>query len=183
MGNTNAASRRPAGTLLTVLVCLMVYCLACSDDSKSATEPDLDSGDDSRQEDAAGHSTVVADVTAVEVRGGPEAYTFAVTVSSPDTGCDQYADWWEVLGEGGELIYRRVLLHSHTGEQPFTRTGGPVEIREDDLVWVRAHMNNGGYGGQALSGSAEAGFAARELASGFAASVATEAPLPVDCDF
>jgi hypothetical protein len=50
---------------------------------------------------------VTADVTAVRVSGAPGAYTFSVTLSSPDTGCDQYADWWEVITPDGELVYRR----------------------------------------------------------------------------
>ena len=38
-----------------------------------------------------------AAVTAVTATGAPGTYTFSVTVESPDTGCAQYADWWEVL--------------------------------------------------------------------------------------
>ena len=65
--------------------------------------------------------SVLANVMEVQATGAPNAYQFEVKVSSPDTGCDQYADWWEVLSEDGQLIHRRVLLHSHVGGQPFTR--------------------------------------------------------------
>ncbi len=60
-----------------------------------------------------------AEVSEVEATGQANNYTLAVTVSSPDTGCDSYADWWEVITPEGELLYRRVLLHSHVDEQPF----------------------------------------------------------------
>jgi hypothetical protein len=124
-----------------------------------------------------------ADVTAVTVSGEPGAYRFSVTVASPDTGCTQYADWWEVLSEDGELLYRRVLQHSHVDEQPFTRSGGPVAIAAETAVIVRAHMNTGGYGGAALRGTAAGGFAAVELDAGFAAGVEGVAPLPEGCAF
>lgn len=101
-----------------------------------------------------------ANVTAVEVRGEPGAYTFSVTVESPDIGCAQYADWWEVLDFDGGLIYRRILLHSHVDEQPFTRSGGPVPVAADVQVWVRAHMSTGGYG-LGMFGSPGAGFEQR----------------------
>lgn len=81
-------------------------------------------------------------VTAVSFTGTPDDYTFSVEISSPDTGCDQYADWWEVFDKEGELIYRRILGHSHVNEQPFTRSGGAVKIQEDTFVYIRAHMNN-----------------------------------------
>jgi hypothetical protein len=131
----------------------------------------------------AGKDALVADVLSVQVSGDPGAYSFAVKVKSPDTGCDRYADWWEVLGEDGRLIYRRVLLHSHVDEQPFTRSGGPVEIDAGTVVWVRAHMNPEGYGGAALKGSAENGFEQAELAANSAADVADQAPLPDSCAF
>ena len=103
-------------------------------------------------------SAVGADVVAVRTSGSPGAYSFAVTLQSPDTGCDQYADWWEVITPDGELLYRRVLAHSHVDEQPFTRSGGPVDVQSTTRVIVRAHMNDAGYGGVAFSGSEEAGF-------------------------
>lgn len=126
---------------------------------------------------------VRADVVAVRVSGAPGAYRFAVTIRSADTGCAQYADWWEVVGVDGRLLYRRVLLHSHSGEQPFERSGGPVPIQPDTAVWIRAHMNTAGYAGIAFKGSVADGFAAVAPAPGFAAAVATEPPLPDGCAF
>ncbi len=86
-----------------------------------------------------------AKVLQVEATGKPNNYTFAVTVSSPDTGCDCYADWWEVITPEGELLYRRILLHSHVKEQPFRRTGGVVNIQPQQKVIVRVHMFPDGY--------------------------------------
>ena len=128
-------------------------------------------------------ASLVADIVSVEASGQAQAYDFAVGIKSPDTGCDQYADWWEVLGRNGTLIYRRVLLHSHVDEQPFVRSGGPVPIAADHAVWVRAHMHPGGYGGQAFTGSVESGFRASDLDPAFAADVAGQPPLPEDCAF
>jgi hypothetical protein len=127
--------------------------------------------------------SVAADVVSVQVTGQPNGYQFNVQVASPDTGCEQYADWWEVLSEDGQLLYRRVLLHSHVGEQPFTRSGGPVAVDENTVVVLRAHMNNGGYGGVALRGSVSGGFEPLQLESGFAAQVEALPPLPNGCGF
>lgn len=138
----------------------------------TATEPDTPSGE-----------PVQADVLSVEVSGEAGAYRFAVEVRSPDLGCDQYADWWEVVSEDGELLYRRVLLHSHVSEQPFVRSGGPVPIETQTVVWVRAHMNTGGYGGAALRGSAQDGFSEAQLEADFAAGLSEVQPLPEDCAF
>ena len=124
-----------------------------------------------------------ADVMEVLVEGEPGAYTFEVTVRSPDTGCDQYADWWGVVSADGDLVYRRVLLHSHAEEQPFTRSGGPVDLRPDDPVIVRAHMTTTGYGGAALRGSAAGGFAEAFLPEGFASGLETRQPQPPECAY
>jgi len=127
--------------------------------------------------------SIVANVLAVEVTGQPDTYQFDVQVSSPDTGCDQYADWWEVLSEDGQLLYRRVLLHSHVSEQPFTRSGGPLAIDENAVVIVRAHMNTEGFGSRVLRGSITGGFKSVEVDKDFAATVATQEPLPDGCAF
>lgn len=125
-----------------------------------------------------------ADVVAVAVSGTSEQYSFSVTLSSPDTGCEQYADWWEVLDPSGALIYRRILAHSHVGEQPFTRSGGPVAITGDREVLVRAHMNTTGYGGVVWRGTADTRFELdSSIDSEFAAEIATAQPLPDGCAF
>ncbi len=124
-----------------------------------------------------------ADVVSISVSGEPGTYNFSVTVSSPDEGCSQYADWWEIVSQDGELIYRRILLHSHVDEQPFTRSGGPVSIEVDTIVLVRAHMHPGGYGGTALKGSLEQGFEQVELSADFAANLVETLPLPEGCNF
>ena len=149
--------------------------VACSDPEPPVTSPLADA-----------EQPVVAtfaDAAGVEASGESGGYNFAVTVSSRDTGCEQYADWWEVVSEAGDLLYRRVLLHSHAGEQPFVRSGGPVAIASDEVVIVRAHMNTGGYGGSALRGSIDQGFEAYEPEPGFAAELASRDPLPNGCDF
>lgn len=128
-------------------------------------------------------TAIQADVIAVKTSGQAGAYQFNVTVRSPDLGCKQYADWWEVVSEDGKLLYRRVLLHSHVDEQPFTRSGGPVPIQPETIVWVRAHMNTGGYGGIALKGSIKTGFKQAVPDAGFAIVLAKQPPLPDGCDF
>lgn len=124
-----------------------------------------------------------ANVIAVTASGQPGHYSFSVTIKSPDLGCNQYADWWEVLDESGRLIYRRVLVHSHVGEQPFERSGGPVAVQADTAVWVRAHMQPGGYGGTAYKGSVRSGFKATPVPPKFAAELENAQPLPDGCAF
>ena len=126
----------------------------------------------------------LASVVEVKVTGKRGAYTFAVTVKSPDTGCRQYADWWEVVTpDGGKLLYRRILLHSHVSEQPFTRSGGPVPVGLNDVVVVRVHARPTGYSPLALKGSAAAGFEAVRLPDGFGGELVKEPPRPADCWF
>jgi hypothetical protein len=147
----------------------------------SAQEAKTAAGRNAKQ--AAARLQTHADVTAVSVSGQAGAYAFSVSLSSPDSGCRQYADWWEVVSDDGKLLYRRVLLHSHVDEQPFTRGGGPVPIQPTTRVWVRAHMNTVGYGGAAFHGSVQTGFAPATPPAGFAAQLTTQAPLPSGCEF
>lgn len=128
-----------------------------------------------------------ADVVSVRATGEPGAYTLFVTLSSADLGCEQYADWWEVVDADGALVYRRVLTHSHVDEQPFERSGGPVALGADDEVIVRGHLHatdgGGGYVGQVLRGSVAGGFDPWEPPGGFGADLAAAPPLPEGCRF
>jgi hypothetical protein len=162
-----------AAVLAVALVALALLLAACEDERPPITSP--------LEDTSTPLPATAADVVAVEVSGDPGAYTFNVTVSSPDTGCDQWADWWEVVSEDGALLYRRVLLHSHVTEQPFTRSGGPVSVAADEVLIVRAHMNDGGYGGAALRGSVAEGFADDRPPLTFAAELASRDPLPEGC--
>ncbi|MFZ0488338.1 MAG: hypothetical protein WAL83_15185 [Arenicellales bacterium] len=76
---------------------------------------------------------------------------FSVTVQHTDEGWDHYADKWEVLSPGGDLIAVRKLLHPHEDEQPFTRSLDDVRIPAGvDEVTIRAHDSVHGYGGKEL---------------------------------
>ena len=132
----------------------------------------------------AGEAPTLADVVGVSVSGDAGTYTFAVTVRSPDTGCERYADWWEVVSADGEtLIHRRILGHSHVGEQPFTRSGGPVVVQGDTEIVVRAHLAPGGFGGQAFKGTVDGGLSAWAPSADFGAPLENTQPLPEDCAF
>lgn len=128
-------------------------------------------------------SALGADVISVEVTGDPNAHTFSVGIASPDEGCHQYADWWEVLTEDGDLVYRRILAHSHVDEQPFLRSGGPVKIDADTIVIVRAHMHPGGYGGTGMKGTINTGFEKIPFDPDFALEVEDQPPQPTGCAF
>lgn len=173
--------------LLFFLLSCLAFPVACekddeSDDDAPSDDSDDDSGDDDDNNDNNDNDSIQADVLAVSTFGEAGEYIFSVTISSPDTGCDQYADWWEVLSNNGNLIYRRILNHSHVDEQPFTREGGPVPVQPDDIVIVRAHMNEAGYSGAAKRGSINYGFAdAPDITSDFAKEVESQEPLPDDC--
>lgn len=128
-------------------------------------------------------NSIQADVAAVDVQGNEGAYRFAVTLKSNETGCDQYADWWEVLSEKGVLLYRRILVHSHPDTQPFTRSGGKVNIKSDEVVYVRAHMNKEGYTGIVMKGSVAKGFKTVTDLPTFPKKIETQSPLPQGCLF
>ena len=81
------------------------------------------------------------------------------------------------------MLTRRVLIHSHVEEQPFTRSVGGLMVQPDDTVIVRAHMSVGGYGGSAMRGTVAGGFSPAELPADFAAELETQRPLPTNCTF
>ena len=148
---------------------------------ETVAEPVVESVVTNNPTDASG--LPVADIVSVAVTGEAGNYTFAVTISSADTGCEQYADWWEVVDtQSGELMYRRILAHSHVNEQPFTRSGGPVLVEPGQSVIIRAHMGGlqSHYGGQAFGGSVAAGF---EPVADTVSSLENVEPSPEGCAF
>ncbi|MEQ1501222.1 MAG: hypothetical protein ABMB14_03285 [Myxococcota bacterium] len=135
--------------------------------------------------DPPGSPTV--DVVSVEVTGADGGYTFAVGLRSDETGCDRYADWWEVVDADGALLFRRILDHSHPDDQPFVRDGGPVPVGARDALIVRGHLAcegcGDGFAGTAMRGSVADGFEVWTPPDGFAAALADAEPLPEGCLF
>ena len=166
-------------SFLLCFVILMSYNVSCKNEDTNTA--------DMSAEIIEGENTdtnALAEITGVTVSGNENAYTFSVTIKSPDTGCEQYANWWEVISEdGSSLLYRRILGHSHVNEQPFTRSGGSVGITKDQIVYVRAHMNTSGYGTTVFKGSVDSGFSAATLEAEFGEALETEVPQPSGCAF
>ena len=172
---------------ITVLT-LLPFLWACSPAERSThvppeATPEIETSPIEATPTESKAATPKAGVLTVEVSGDPGAYTFSVEIRSPDLGCNQYADWWEVIDEEGGLVYRRILTHSHVNEQPFTRSGGPVPIAAETVVWVRAHMVPSGYGDVAFKGSVLNGFQQTDLSPDFASGLAETPPLPDGCAF
>ena len=167
---------------VTILIfsCLILNVCACQNADKLAEENQVIQDNENtimtNKEDQAA-------VLNVEISGSENNYTFSVTIKSPDTGCEQYADWWEVFDRDNNLIYRRILAHSHVSEQPFTRSGGPIKISKDQQIYVRAHMNPLGYGTYVFSGTIENGLQETTLDKSTAADLENTDPLPGDCAF
>jgi len=135
------------------------------------------------ENDPPAETPALARVLSVDISGEENAYRFNVEIESPDLGCDQYADWWEVITEEGELVHRRILGHSHVNEQPFKRSGSPIKITAEQVVFIRAHMNNTGYGKDIVKGSVLGGFERSLLETDFAKELETQEPLPKNCAF
>ena len=93
-----------------------------------------------------------ADVVSAKVRKAPDGtYSFDVTVRSNDRGWEYYADAFEVLTPDGRVLGRRVLLHPHESEQPFTRDLYGVKIPQGiERVVIRARHKPKGYDGRTL---------------------------------
>lgn len=155
-------------SITTLLLALGYFILESADPAPDATKT-------YKQPDAT--------VTGIRVSGEAGAYTFHVGLKSDDTGCEQYADWWEVVDSNGTLLYRRILAHSHVDEQPFTRSGGPVAISEGQVVIIRGHMNKAGYGSNVFKGSVSQGFTEQAANTKFASNLESTPPLPEGCAF
>ena len=164
--------------LYPIYIVLLLWISCCSSDKKEDVQDE-----NSEEEKMLETNQGVARITDISVSGEENQYTFSVTIESPDLGCQQYADWWEVIDLDGNLIYRRILTHSHVDEQPFTRSGGPVTISENSEVYIRAHMNTTSYGTMVFKGSVSNGFSSDNLNGEFAKSLEEASPLPSGCAF
>lgn len=58
-------------------------------------------------------------------------WKIAVTLEHPDTGWDHYANAWRVLDTEGNELAKRVLVHPHVNEQPFTRKLDFAKLPDD----------------------------------------------------
>ena len=93
-----------------------------------------------------------ADVVAVEAtESGPGQWRFAVTVRHEDRDPGHWADWWRVRTADGRELGRRVLLHAHVDEQPFTRDEQITIPRDVTVVIVEAHDKVHGSGGATVT--------------------------------
>lgn len=157
---------------MNFLLFLNILIISCSSNSINETE-----------NNPTGTNNETAKIVSVKTSGSENKYNFSVGVLSSETGCDQYADWWEVVSTEGELIYRRILVHSHVDEQPFVRSGGIVDISKDQIVIIRVHMNNSGFSPLGFRGSVSSGFSEIRTEESFAADLETQVPLPSGCAF
>lgn len=66
-------------------------------------------------------------------------WKIAVTLEHPDSGWEHYANAWRVVDADGNELAKRVLVHPHVNEQPFTRKLDFAKLPEDiKRVYVEA---------------------------------------------
>ena len=125
-----------------------------------------------------------AEITKVKAKKAffGSSYSIYATIKSSDKGCNHYVNWWEAVSEDGKLLYRFVLAHPHSREQPFNRGGSTKSISDDTVFYVRAHMHPFGYSNKGMKGSVKAGFEPVDVPVGFAANLANEGELSSYCD-
>lgn len=166
--------------LLLIISCFTISICHCQE-LEIPTESELEHG--TMEEFVNMDKTQQAVVTNVEVHGTDNNYTFKVTITSPDKDCNEYADWWEVFDDGGELIYRRLLPHSHADEQPFTKVGNSIKVGKNQFVYIRAHMNTTGYGSFAFAGTPEKGFQMEIIGEELFPELEDEQPQSKGCEY
>jgi hypothetical protein len=100
-----------------------------------------------------------AQVTYVKAeRQAGGSWTFHVTVRHADGGWKHYADLWQIVDpQSGRVLGKRVLLHPHDQEQPFTRSLAGVRLPDEQThVVVQAKCNVHGFGGREVTVDLEA---------------------------
>ena len=74
--------------------------------------------------------------------------TVSATLEHADSGWDHYANYWRILSPDGEEVGKRVLLHPHENEQPFTRSLGNIKVPSNvEYITIEGHDSVHGYGG------------------------------------
>lgn len=88
-----------------------------------------------------------ATIVAAEARASGGDWTFSVTLRHGDTGWEDYADGWRVVGSDGTVLGTRTLYHPHVEEQPFTRSLSGVSVPPGtETVFIEARTNTDGWG-------------------------------------
>lgn len=125
-----------------------------------------------------------AEITKVSAIKSPlgSGYSINVAIKSSDKNCSHYVNWWEAVSENGKLLYRRILSHPHSREQPFSRGGVTNSITDETTFYIRAHIHPFGYSNRGMKGSIKTGFSAVNITNGFAKHLANEGENPSHCD-
>ena len=93
-----------------------------------------------------------AQIVSAEARKSGNGWTFSVTLRHAETGWDDYANGWRVVGTDGTIIGTRVLAHPHQNEQPFTRSLSGVQLPDGTTqVLIEASTLTGGWEGEKLT--------------------------------
>jgi len=127
------------------------------------------------------HYAEITKVRATKALFG-SSYSISATIKSSDKDCDHYVNWWEAVSEDGKLLFRFVLAHPHSREQPFSRAVSTKLTSKDTVFYVRAHIHPFGYSNKGMKGSVKTGFEPIDIPNGFAANLASEGELPSGCD-
>jgi len=79
------------------------------------------------------------------------SWCFSAQVRHNDQGWEHYANSWQIHDLKGNLLSKRVLLHPHDNEQPFTRSQCGIVIPKTlTHVVVSASCEEHGQGGRAV---------------------------------
>lgn len=78
-------------------------------------------------------------------------YLVNVKLQHQDTGWDHYADEWRLVDKQGNVLARRIMLHPHVNEQPFTRALNNVKLDDKlTMIYIEAHDTQHGWSNQKL---------------------------------
>ena len=80
---------------------------------------------------------------------GGDRFRVSVTLRHADEGWEHYADRWIVTDGSGAVLGKRVLLHPHVAEQPFTRSA--TVVTPDGVSRIRIVARDSRHGDSAPS--------------------------------